>query len=79
MTYPSKLIKIRAGWYDSADGRFAVYQLDSGFWNICEYVASPVDGGLDLISTGECEWTLRQAQLTTNWLAKLPAGEAAAR
>lgn len=79
MATSTKLIKVRAGWYETEDGRFAVYELDSGFWNLCEYVANPVDGGLDLISTGQCEWTLQQSRLTLNWLATLPIGEAAAR
>lgn len=67
-----QLHKVRAGWYETAtepaDGVLVVRSEYSGYykktwWEILRYTTSTVDGGLDLVSTGDIYNTLRDAKM----------------
>lgn len=66
-----RLHKVRAGRYETTpepeDGTLVAISTRSNYyrstwWEILRYEVSPVDGGLDLISTGDIFGTLREAR-----------------
>jgi len=55
--------RVRAGYYEHEDGRYVIYRMDSGHWNIC--VNTDDD---DLRSTGDTGSTLRDAIEQVTWM-----------